>query len=88
MVRTLLKDSGPVDLDDRLVGVFILLAITHGDGTLSSKLRLWIPNPQTSSQVTGLFRLGTRLVAHLIPSAYVSSTSSNCCSRRFESEWK
>ena len=28
-MRTLLEDSCPVDLDYRLIGVFILLAITH-----------------------------------------------------------
>lgn len=39
MVRTLLEDSGPVDLDDCLVGIFILLAVTHGDDALSLKLR-------------------------------------------------
>ena len=50
MVRTLLEDSCPVDLDDCLVGIFILLAVTHVDDVLSSKLRFRIPSPQTSSR--------------------------------------
>ena len=40
VVRTLLEDGGPVDLDDCLIGVFILLAVIHGDDALSSKLRI------------------------------------------------
>lgn len=89
MVLTLLKDSGPVDLDDRLLGIFIFLAVIHGDDALSSELRFWIPSPRTSSKslVTGLLGLGTGLAAHLIPSAYVSSTSSNSyCLGHFQNE--
>lgn len=40
VVRTLLKDGGPVDLDDCLVGIFILLAVIHGDDAQSSKPRI------------------------------------------------
>lgn len=39
VIRTLLEDGGPVDLDDCLIGIFILLAVIHGDDALSSKLR-------------------------------------------------
>ena len=89
MVLTLLKDSGPVDLDDCLLGIFIFLAVIHGEDTLSLRLRFWISSPQTPSEllVTGLLGLGTGLAAHLISSAYVSSTSSNCyCLGHFQSD--
>lgn len=81
MVRTLLKDGGPVDLDDGLVGIFILLAVIHGDDALSSKLRIEFRAHKLLQclLVTGLSGLGTGLAAHLLSSAYVSSTSSNCC---------
>ena len=90
MVLTLLKDSGPVDLDDCLLGIFVFLAVIHVEDTLSLKLRIWISSPQTPSEllVTGLLELGTGLAAHLYPSAYVSSTSSNCyCRGHFQREW-
>lgn len=81
VVRTLLKNGGPVDLDDCLIGIFILLAVIHGDDALSSKLRIEIRAHRLLQclMVTGLLGLGTGLAAHLLSSAYVSSTSSYCC---------
>ena len=81
MVRTLLEYGGPVDLDDCLIGIFILLAVVHGDDALSSRLRIGFQAHKTSSMllVTGLSGLGPGLVAHLLSSAYASSTSFNCC---------
>ena len=72
MLRTLLEDGGPVDLDDCLVGIFILFAVTHDVDALSTRLRFWTPSPQSSQLlVTGFLELGTGLTAHLI-SAHAS----------------
>ena len=67
MLRTLLEDSGPVDLDNCLVGIFILLAVTHDVDALSSILEFCTPSPQSSQLlVKGLLKFGTGLTAHRI----------------------
>ena len=81
MVHTLLKNSSPVHFDDCLVGIFVLLTVTHGDVALSSKLRLYV-KPTDFFTIVGAQRFEVRHRARSAsdPSAYVFSTFSNCYS--------
>ena len=77
-VRTLLEHSGPVDLDDYLVGIFILLAVTHGGDALSSN-KVLKSKPTDFFTVVGdrPLRVGHWARSASVLSAYVSSTSSS-----------